>query len=106
MYCGCTIVALLTECVDRNAVLRESGSLVTNVALLTECVDRNIASSIIQCRHIESHSLRSAWIEIQLGLEILIIRWVALLTECVDRNQIRWQGLAAEYSRTPYGVRG
>ena len=53
-----------------------------------------------------SHSLRSAWIEIQLGLEILIIRWVALLTECVDRNQIRWQGLAAEYSRTPYGVRG
>ena len=87
-------------------MLRESGSLVTNVALLTECVDRNIASSIIQCRHIESHSLRSAWIEIEQAVNFKCIGDVALLTECVDRNPAGIRNPDYPLGRTPYGVRG
>ena len=103
------LVALLTECVDRNLGCAGCNTGGRPVALLTECVDRNQPNAENSLDHSESHSLRSAWIEISSWLIAwsvanpshslrsawIEIRWrvwmlprdlVALLTECVDRN--------------------
>ena len=77
------IVAHLTECVDRNTV-RLVNDYTAKVALLTECVDRNRIILTKNTIIITSHSLRSAWIEIELQIQ--------------EENQLR--------CRTPYGVRG
>ena len=37
----------------------------------------------------KSHSLRSAWIEIEKMRAMRLVPEVALLTECVDRNVVR-----------------
>ena len=58
--------------------------VISLVALLTECVDRNIVSAPLRVGLDKSHSLRSAWIEIQAA------RGTLGVTPC----------------RTPYGVRG
>ena len=54
----------------------------------------------------ESHSLRSAWIEIALRANSAAAFDVALLTECVDRNIVLPMSLIPLAGRTPYGVRG
>ena len=57
------------------------------VALLTECVDRNNCRFMPGQIDAVSHSLRSAWIEITTGsVSSQAAALVALLTECVDRN--------------------
>ena len=78
------MVALLTECVDRNAYTGVMTTYIVIVALLTECVDRNEEGEILARKKIRSHSLRSAWIEI-----------------CGKIKPIEWA-----FGRTPYGVRG
>ena len=59
------------------------------VALLTECVDRNQTNIRYGDRELESHSLRSAWIEIKSCPNGQQAESVALLTECVDRNRYK-----------------
>ena len=78
------MVALLTECVDRNIGTMIEEKLLSLVALLTECVDRNIRPYIAN--------------------NVALV--VALLTECVDRNVVGDMPNVEAYSRTPYGVRG
>ena len=56
------------------------------VALLTECVDRNLIKVKMRNMPRRSHSLRSAWIEILINGGTRTKKKVALLTECVDRN--------------------
>ena len=51
-------------------------------------MDRNKTQSGLAPTCTESHSLRSAWIEILLRTRKPAQASVALLTECVDRNQI------------------
>ena len=80
------LVALLTECVDRNLGCAGCNTGGRPVALLTECVDRNQPNAENSLDHSESHSLRSAWIEIRWRVWMLPRDLVALLTECVDRN--------------------
>ena len=58
------LVALLTECVDRNVWADAGKEGCVKVALLTECVDRNRHSAGKRVNSYLSHSLRSAWIEI------------------------------------------
>ena len=78
------LVALLTECVDRNIIFSSFYSEESGVALLTECVDRNTFNYFF-----------------------LFPINVALLTECVDRNtEERHFSFNFGNSRTPYGVRG
>ena len=55
---------------------------------------------------IQSHSLRSAWIEMSLDVKAFATLEVALLTECVDRNGFSAEQVIPILSRTPYGVRG
>ena len=76
------------------------------VALLTECVDRNQMQKFYERLARGSHSLRSAWIEIDKTANILPAKDVALLTECVDRNLNQVYPFSILLSRTPYGVRG
>ena len=55
----------------------------------------------------ESHSLRSAWIEMRQTPISHCLTQVALLTECVDRNFYSTPTHIISFTgRTPYGVRG
>ena len=45
---------------------------------------------------VTSHSLRSAWIEIKSNANVTGSNTVALLTECVDRNLLSLKGTKAE----------
>ena len=60
----------------------------------------------MHCLQAQSHSLRSAWIEIEITTSEEAEYIVALLTECVDRNPDKAIWYKKEKRRTPYGVRG
>ena len=101
------MVALRLECVDRNPVNRFN-DILHGVALRLECVDRNIYSHLHFRYEPASHSVWSAWIEMDSQLPAAVnlsshsvwsawieILWfprtrngllVALRLECVDRN--------------------
>ena len=91
---------------DRNKCYSSGDRRRIGVALLTECVDRNFCGEVVIPELYESHSLRSAWIEIFVGTFFFSILLVALLTECVDRNFICFLARCLAKRRTPYGVRG
>ena len=100
------LVALLTECVDRNYKNIESLTGAPRSHSLRSAWIEISSASFVTCTFDKSHSLRSAWIEITVYPLMFELNSVALLTECVDRNRSSVVKGSLDMCRTPYGVRG
>ena len=98
-------VALRLECVDRNS-LKRLLTVPPSVALRLECVDRNIAVDVCKALDIKSHSVWSAWIEIQkLNVNGTVPKSHSVWSAWIEIGRT-YSTRQTAICRTPFGVRG